>query len=131
MITAPARTAAPSSLTSGLAKAHVPVGIYDRCRCEPGGIDYLATHFINTDAGLACERGLVHLVCAQCCTGANEAGCETHHVHHSGKPWCPGGEGNRDQAALATATTAANTVDRRPHVNRSDNEQLWEKKSPQ
>lgn len=109
MITAPARTAATNSLTSGPVIAHVPVGIYDRCRCEPGGIDYPATHFINTDAGLACERGLVHLVCAQCCTGANEARCETDHVHHRGKPWCPGDEGNRDQAALSPATAASGT----------------------
>lgn len=92
MISAPARTAATTSLTSGPVTAHVPVGIYDRCRCEPGGIDYPATHVINTDAGLACELGLVHLVCAHCCTGANEARCETDHVHHSGKPWCPGGK---------------------------------------
>ena len=89
MITSQARLAPTAALTPELVAAHVPVGIYDRCHCEPGGIDYSATHFINTDAGLGCEVGLVHLVCAQCCTGANQARCEEAHQHGTGKPWCP------------------------------------------
>jgi hypothetical protein len=84
-----ASTALLSATPTAAHSVHTPVEIYERCSCEPGDATYPQTHFHADGAGLTCERGLVHLVCAHCCSGANQTCCEDSHDHGPGQPWCP------------------------------------------
>lgn len=68
---------------------HAPVEIYEPCSCHPEDPGYLDTHFPVDGVGMTCARGLVHVVCRDCCTGVFEQHCEAVHDHRTGTPWCP------------------------------------------
>lgn len=70
---------------------HDIVEIYERCGCDPDDIDFHPTHFAIDGVGVTCARGLLYLVCAQCCCDSNRHGCEDTHVHGYGRPACPAG----------------------------------------
>lgn len=73
-----------------LATVCTPVAVYERCGCDPGDTRYATEHFIIDGVGWTCHRGLVHLVCSSCCSGAdNAAVCDDTHRHGTGRPWCP------------------------------------------
>lgn len=68
---------------------HAPIEIYEPCPCRPEDPGYLDTHFPVYGVGMTCARGLVHVVCRDCCTGPNRQRCEASHDHRTGTPWCP------------------------------------------
>lgn len=79
-------TAAESQTVRG---RHGVVEIYQRCDCEPDDADFQTTHFVVADVGVTCARGLLYVVCTECCCGENHQRCEDTHVHGQGHPWCP------------------------------------------
>lgn len=87
-------------------ETHTAVGVYEPCRCDSTETDYQETHFPVDGVGLTCERGLLFVVCALCCTGADgERRCSHDHQHGSGLPHCP------QELGRDSATTARNGQD--------------------
>lgn len=88
--------AVPTAAESRTGRRHGVVEIYQRCDCDPDDVGFQATHFVIADVGETCARGLLYVVCAECCCGENHRRCEDTHVHGHGHPWCPdAGTGNR------------------------------------
>lgn len=109
MIAAPACTAATTSLTSGLVTARVPVGIYaptGEGNRSPSPEMHDVIDAILSPLPIPPEEGL---------------GCAR----------------SRDELSrlvtdrIAISADDTRPIGRRPHVNRPDTEDLWEKKPPQ
>lgn len=71
---------------------HGLVEIYERCGCDPDDDGFPPTHLVIADVGMTCARGLLYLVCADCCCGDNQQRCEDTHLHDLGRPPCPLGQ---------------------------------------
>lgn len=56
---------------------HDVVEIYQRCDCDPDDTGFQATHFVIADVGVTCARGLLYVVCAECCCGENHRAART------------------------------------------------------
>lgn len=96
--------------TAAVATRCTPEPIYERCGCDPADSAYTAEHFVIDGVGWTCHRGLIHLVCSSCCSGANTAVCEAAHHHGTGRPWCPSQGGTDAPASLACPADAEDLV---------------------